>query len=605
MEPAQPLIDIHDLHHTYNRGGVTPVHALRGVNLTVHDGEFIALVGANGSGKTTLARHLNALLLPTRGRVRVADLDTRDQTAWPTIRSQVTMVFQRPEDQIVATTVEDDVAFGPENLGLPPEEIEDRVRWALRTVDMGEHLHRPPHLLSVGQQQRVAIAGALAMRPRCLVLDEATAMLDPAGRRQVQSLMRKLHDEGMTVVLITHWMSEAALAERVIALDEGRKAFDGPPRSLFADPDRLASLSLEPPAVSLLASKLAYHCPGFPTRILTLDELTDAVAPLLSNPPDAGHASTPPHQPHSSGGRPLAVIHDLHHTYLAGTPLATKALNGVSMEVHPREVLALLGPTGSGKSTLLQHIAGLLQPHAGKVTVLGQDVSAPEGTDRRPLRGKIGILFQRPEEQLFETYVGDDVAFGPRQLGLGRQAVRERVRRAMDVVGLPFLAYKDRFTQSLSGGERRKAALAGVLALHPRLLLLDEPTAGLDPSSRRDLLVTLRRLNRAEDMTLIIATHNMDDVAALADRVYVLEEGHVVLQGPTRRILSSAEPLRALGLDVPPAVSVMTALRARGVSVPTDALTLDEAALEILSRLSAPRPGREVEASRMEEDEQA
>ncbi len=595
MEPAQPLIEIRDLHHTYEGDGAEPVHALRGVTLTIEDGEFIAVVGANGSGKTTLARHLNALLLPTRGHVRVAGLDAHDRAAWPAIRSRVAMVFQRPEDQIVATTVEDDVAFGPENLGLVPQEIERRIRWALTTVSMGEQRQRPPHLLSVGQQQRVAIAGALAMHPRCLVLDEATAMLDPAGRRQMQALLRGLHADGMTVVLITHWMSEATLAERIIALQEGRVAHDGSPRSLFADLDKLASLGLEPPPVSLLASRVARHHPGFPDGVLTQDELVDALTPLLSDadPARPGAPSTP--APPDAGGQPLVAIRDLHHTYLADTPLAAKALDGVSMEVHQGGVVGLLGPTGSGKSTLLQHIAGLLEPHAGRVTVMDQDGSSYPGTDQRRLRGRIGILFQRPEEQLFETYVGDDVAFGPRQLGLDHQAVRERVRWAMNVMGLPFQAYKDRFTQSLSGGERRKAALAGVLALRPRLLLLDEPTAGLDPRSRRDLLAILRHLNTAEEMTLILATHNMDDVAVLAERVYVLNEGQVVMEGPTRRVFSRAEQLRTLGLDVPPAVSMMTALHERGWCRSKDALTIDEAASAILSCLPAPSSGQKVD----------
>ncbi len=574
-----PLIDLHNVHHAYQREGDEPIRALQGVTLSLGPGEFVAVVGANGSGKTTLARHLNALLLPTQGEVYVDGLDTRERANWPAIRSQVAMVFQQPEDQIVATTVEDDVAFGPENLGVPSEEITRRVRWALETVGMWPLRHRPPHLLSAGQQQRVAIAGGLAMHPRCLVLDEATAMLDPAGRREVLALAQRLHAEGMTVVLITHWMEEAALTERVIALQEGHIAFDGPPRQLFAAPDRLTALGLEPPPVTRLASKLAQHHPDFPTDVLSLDELIEAIVSLKGQRP-ATRRNQVLQKNLVSDSPALVTVRDLHHTYLADTPLAATALDDVSLEVCAGEIVALLGPTGSGKSTLLQQIAGLLEPQAGQIR---WHVSHPE-PDRRTPRKEIGILFQRPEEQLFETYVGDDVAFGPRQLGLADEALRERVRWAMETMGLPFLSYKDRFTQSLSGGERRKAALAGVLALRPRLLLLDEPTAGLDPRTRRDLLATLRRLNREEGMTLILATHNMDDVAVLAERVYVLAEGQMVMQGPTRQAFSRAGPLRALGLDVPAAVSVMTALRERGLSAPTDVLTLDEAAEAILSQ---------------------
>jgi energy-coupling factor transport system ATP-binding protein len=610
MDIAGPLIEVHNLHHTYGGNGSMQVDALRGISLTLRSSEFVALVGANGSGKTTLARHLNALLLPTAGHVRVANLDTRDRENWPAIRSRVAMVFQQPEDQIVATTVADDVAFGPENLGIPAQQIEHRIRWALQTVQMWDLRHRPPHLLSAGQQQRIAIAGALAMQPRCLVLDEATAMLDPAGREVVLRLAHKLHADGIAIVLITHSMTEVTETKRVIALSEGRVAFDGPPKHLFSTPSLLKRTSLEPPPPTALAQRLSRCWTDFPCS-LTTTELADALAPRLASLPSPaspspvkgtsvrsdrtaslpvvrdGAASPPfagagaPPLPSMPEGVPLLRVVDLKHTYMAGTPLATSSLGGVSLEVQAGEVVALLGPTGSGKSTLLQLAAGLLRPEAGNVILVGQDVDV--GRDRRELRRQVGMLFQKPEEQLFETYVGDDVAFGPRQLGLDRSTVRERVHWAMETVGLPFTAYKDRFTQGLSGGEKRKAALAGVLALRPALLLLDEPTAGLDPQTRRTLLTTLRRLNREAGMTLIIATHNMDDVAALADRVYVLENGRVALQGRTRDVFSQEVRLQTLGLDLPAAVSIITALRERGLAVPSGILTLDEAADAILS----------------------
>jgi energy-coupling factor transporter ATPase len=592
MHATEPLIEISCLYHAYEGSGAEPIDALRGVSLTICPGEFVAVVGANGSGKTTLARHLNALLLPTRGEVRVAGLDTRDESTWPAVRSQVAMVFQQPEDQIIATTVEDDVAFGPENLGLPADEIEGRVRWALETVRMWELRHRPPHLLSVGQQQRTAIAGALALRPRCLVLDEATAMLDPAGRREVLALLQRLHADGVTVVLITHHMTEAALAERLIVLSEGRVAFDGTPRRFFACPNHVTRLGLELPPVADLAVRVVHLWPDFPIGLFDLDEVVDALASRVVRVAPLSFAHAAP-AALASNGRSAVAARDLHYTYLAGTPLAVRALDRVSMEVHASEAVALLGATGSGKSTLLQHLAGLLEPQDGRVLVAGKDVHARR-TDRRFLREQVGILFQRPEEQLFETYVGDDVAFGPRRLGLDREAVRERVRWAMEAVRLPFLDYKDRFAQSLSGGERRKAALAGVLALRPRTLLLDEPTAGLDPQSRHDLLATLRRLNREEGLTLVIATHNMDDVTALARRLVVLEEGRVALRGSTRQVFLQVDRLRALGLDVPAAVAVMAALHERGLPVPAGALTLDEVEAAILAG-AALSPVREAE----------
>jgi energy-coupling factor transport system ATP-binding protein len=390
-------------------------------------------------------------------------------------------------------------------------------------------------------------------------------------------LLQRLHANGVTVVLITHHMAEAALAERLIVLSEGHVAFDGPPRRFFASPNHVTRLGLALPPVADLAARMVRRWPDFPAGLFDLEEVVDALASRIVRVAPLSFADPPS----ASNGHLAVAARDLRYTYLSGTPLAVRALDGVSMEVHAGESVALLGATGSGKSTLLQHLAGLLEPQEGRVFVAGKDAHARQ-TDRRFLREQVGILFQRPEEQLFETYVGDDVAFGPRRLGLDREAVRERVRWAMEVVGLPFLDYKDRFAQSLSGGERRKAALAGVLALRPRTLLLDEPTAGLDPQSRRDLLDTLRRLNREEGTTLVVATHNMDDVTALARRVAVLEEGRIALRGSTRQVFTQAERLRALGLDVPAVVAVTDALRERGLSMPAGALTLDEVEAAIL-----------------------
>lgn len=278
-------------------------------------------------------------------------------------------------------------------------------------------------------------------------------------------------------------------------------------------------------------------------------------------------------------------VRGLGHTYLRGTPLAQESLRGVDLTVECGQTVALVGATGSGKSTLLQHLNGLLRPQRGQVTVLGRDLGDP-AVDLRAIRRQVGLVFQRPGDQLFEHFVGDDVAFAPRQMGLRGRELRERVRWAMEWVGLDFEQYKDRPVFALSGGERRKVGLAGVLALKPQILLLDEPTAGLDPVARAELLDQLQAL-QAEGVTLVLATHNMDDVAALAERVYVLAGGQVVLSGATRALFAQVDRLRELSLDVPFAVSLGAALRARGVDVPPDALGLDEVEAAILAHFGA------------------
>ncbi len=272
-----PLIRIENLTFAYNPQSERPIMALRDINLTIEQGEYLAIVGHNGSGKSTLAKHLNALLLPTQGEVWVAGWNTKEPAHTHHIRSTVGMVFQVPDNQIVATVVEEDVAFGPENLGVAEEELEKRVTWALGLVDLLPLRQRAPHLLSAGQKQRLAIAGALAMRPRCLVLDEATALLDPAGRAKVLAILRHLRGEGVTIVAITQFMSEAVEADRVLVLDKGRIALEGPPRQVFRQVEALQILQLDVPPATELALTLSTRLPGFPSDLLTVPELVEAV----------------------------------------------------------------------------------------------------------------------------------------------------------------------------------------------------------------------------------------------------------------------------------------------------------------------------------------
>ncbi len=284
---------------------------------------------------------------------------------------------------------------------------------------------------------------------------------------------------------------------------------------------------------------------------------------------------------------PWIELRDIHYTYLRGTPLEAAALRGVSLEVRAGETVAVIGPTGSGKSTLLQHLNGLLRPQQGQALVLGEDLGN-SAVDVREIRRRVGLVFQQPEDQLFERYAGDDVAFGPRNYGLPLDAVRERVREAMESVGLPFEAYKDRLTMTLSGGERRRLALAGVLALEPQMLVLDEPTAGLDPMGRRSLLQYLRVWQDEAERAIVLTTHNMDDVALLADRIYVLVDGRVVRVGPPRQIFGDPGFLLEHGLGLPSATQVVQALAGRGCSVPVDLLTLEEVA-DAVERLAYER----------------
>ena len=268
------FFELDHVTHVYQSGEGEGHEALRGVTLSIAAGEFVAVLGANGSGKSTLARHLNGLLLPTEGRCLVHGFDTKDEMHRWDIRQEVSMVFQNPDNQLIAAVVADDVAFGPENLGVPPAEIRARVQNALALVGMEAYAQAAPHLLSGGQKQRIAIAGAIAMQTHCLVLDEPTAMLDPRGRAEVLSAVEKLHDEqGMTIVYITHFMEEAIAADRIVLMEAGQVVMDGTPREIFAQPEQVRALGLDLPLVADLAERLRNGGWDLPQDIVTDEEL--------------------------------------------------------------------------------------------------------------------------------------------------------------------------------------------------------------------------------------------------------------------------------------------------------------------------------------------
>jgi energy-coupling factor transport system ATP-binding protein len=277
-QAPRAFIELRALTHAYALEGGGEVRALRGIDLTIERGEFVALVGPNGSGKSTLARHLNGLLLPTSGQVWVDGLLTAHPSSLWKIRERVGMVFQNPENQFVASTVEEDVAFGPENLGLPPDEIRRRVDDALSLVGLAEYATQPPHMLSGGQKQRTAIAGALATRPACIVLDEPTSMLDPLGRRQTLDVLRSLNqDQGITIVLVTQSMDEATTAERVLVMVRGRVVSDGTPAEVFGQGRRLREWGLGLPSALEIADRLRERGLNLPAGLLTVEQLASAL----------------------------------------------------------------------------------------------------------------------------------------------------------------------------------------------------------------------------------------------------------------------------------------------------------------------------------------
>lgn len=505
--------------------------ALADVSCSIPAGQHVCILGGNGSGKSTLLQLVNVLALPTSGAVHVAGIDTREPGRALEIRSRTASVFQHPEDQMVTSIVADDVAFGPENLCVAQPKIASRVDAALAAVGMKDRARSDPSDLSGGQVQRVAIAGALAMEPDILLLDEPCAMLDVEGRESVRTIIRNLRARGMTILHVTHFMEDAQEADRAIVLKRGRVAFDGTPSVLFSQPDLVNELGLEMPG-----SRSETGAQGN-------DVATDVAAPGIAIP-DAPvdpslvfeHASfsyeraaNPRKRTRRRAlfGRRGAV--DAPRSERAGKAAVQKhllAVEDLSFEARPGTITALIGHTGSGKSTTAELACALKLPTAGAVRVGGIDTA--DIARRRELRGLVGYVAQLPERQLFAETVFDDVAFGPRNLGLTPREVEARVHEALRSVNLaPTDALLTSSPFALSGGQQRSVALAGVLAMKQPILVLDEPMAGLDPVGRAHVRALLKQLRR-QGTTLLMVTHSMEDVAELADQVIALDGGRRV-----------------------------------------------------------------------------
>lgn len=593
----QTLIALDHVHMVYedHHGNAKPV--LSDIHLDIAEGEFVAVIGENGSGKSTLSKLMNGLLVPTLGSVRIAGMDTRDGQRLHQIHGLVGMVFQDPDNQMVSTVVEEDVAFGLENYGVPQADMRQRVERALRGVDMWEHRRRSPHQLSGGQKQRVAIAAVTAMQPRCIIFDEATSMLDPTGRDALLTALSQLHQDGMTIVLVTHHMDEAIMADRVVVLQRGQIVQDAPPQTVFADAERLRAWRVEPPIAVDVASRLVRH--GWPIagQPLTVDALVaqlvelpaKAPAPSVSAPVAPAFVRQLDTAPaHSSA--PLIQIRNLQHRYMRGTPMEQLALAGISLAVWPGEFVAVVGRTGSGKSTLMQHLNGLLRPQVGSVEVDGIDIGSTKA-DLRRLRSIVGMAFQNPEDQLFEALVGDDVAYGLFQAGQPLIAIREQVRFALDAVGLDY-DWRDIPIFGLSGGERRKVALAGILAMRPQVLVLDEPTAGLDPLSRAEFAARLTRLQRAAGMTVLWVTHQLEEAAQYASRVIVLNDGCIAADASPASLFSDTQLVERLHLRLPEAPALGRRLIQHGFPLTAVPLVRDEAVTAIHAALLEGRRAR-------------
>lgn len=556
---------------------------LKGVDLTIKKGEFIALLGRNGSGKTTFSKQLNAILRPSEGTVTVDEMGTRDAEKLYDIRQHVGMVFQNPDNQMVAANVEEEVAFGPENLGMESDTIVARVKQALEQVRMWKRRKTAPNHLSGGQKQRIAIAGILAMHPDYIVLDEPTAMLDPKGRKEVMEALQRLNQEQeMTVILITHDMEEAALAGRVILLADGQVRFDGTPEDFFGEDALLAEMGMEAPLsyrVRKLIDSDVFEKKIGDARVeeATIDKREkvaeydktgrewEASSELVDKKKNKkAEAET------DEKDKDLLSLQHVSYIYSPGTAYEKVALDDVNLSLGKGEIVGLAGHTGSGKSTMIQLLNGLLKPTSGTVTFEGKDIHA-KGYSGNYLRSKVGMVFQYPEHQMICDTVWEDVAFGPSKQGLTGEACETRVEEALRFVDLPEKYYQASPLQ-LSGGQKRRVAIAGVLAMHPEYIILDEPAAGLDAAGKREIFDRIRRMSREQGIGVLLVSHSMEDLAEYADRIIVLDDGKKILDDRPAQVFAKRETLADCGLDVPETVKLADKLRANGYQIPQNVI---------------------------------
>ncbi|MGH7813978.1 MAG: ABC transporter ATP-binding protein [Candidatus Binataceae bacterium] len=550
-------VSVEDVTFTYH-GGARP--ALAGVSFAQPAGRTIGVMGASGAGKSTLAKCLNRIIPEFedgdfRGAIRIGS-EPLDALRVCDAAQRVGMVFQDFEAQLFSTNVAHEVAFAMEQAGMDRAEMNARIAPALQAVGLRGFEHRDPTSLSGGEKQRLAIASVLALRPSVIVLDEPATDLDPEGKLEIFDLIRKLRGDGLSLVVIEHESEELRAADRIIVLREGAIAAVGPPHELFANFELLDACGVRPPGL------------GHLFRLLGIAAVPESVeharAEIIKAYPRIAAASetVAPDPPAAiSNGTPLIEVERLSFSYQDGPPV----LDSIGLRIEQGDFLAIVGQNGSGKSTLAKHIVGLLKPGTGRVLLEGKDRAAmrPAETAR-----EAAYVFQNPDHQIFAATVEAEVAFGPRNFGLEQDEIRHRCDEAIAAVGLEDCRDSDPFL--LSKGERQRLAVASMLALRPKLLILDEPTTGLDYREQLKMMELVRRLNR-EGVAIAIITHTPWLVAEYARRVVLMRKGRKMFDGGVREFFLDDALLKSSSFR-PPEVTQLS--RRLG----TLALTPDELA---------------------------
>ena len=558
-------IEIENLHFTYPSRS-TPT--LRGIDAKVDSEAFILLTGPTGCGKSTLLRTLNGLIPHASGgklsgSVRVNGATVAEQPIAVTCQ-QVGLLFQNPEEQLFCIIVEDEIAFGLENLGLPSHEIDRRIDSALTQVGLAGFRNRQIASLSSGQKQRVALACVCAMQPQILLLDEPTSYLDPQAAHDILEIIRDLNRQlGITVIIAGHQVNEIApLCSRVWLMDDGKLVSDLPIDQAFSNLKPYSQLGVQVPELAQIAEQL-----GYSERPLTLDHAARLFAnPTQDSKQPQSHGDKAPDCPLSSDAPSSEVgLVELTPTLTQATPVnpdhilvevqelsfrypqtSADVLKDISFQIKRGEVVAIMGANGSGKTTLLLHLIALLRPSAGQICIKGKDTRRCKP---RHLAGQVGIVFQNPDLLLQAATVADEVAFGPKNFRLSRQQVEERLQEILPMFDLETLKMEAPY--ALSRGQRQRTAVAASFSLYPDLLLLDEPTTGQDYYHLQQLMQILHDTMRTQDKTVIFCTHDVHLTLEYANRILLLHRGELIFDGTPNAAFANPERLEQASL-IPP-----------------------------------------------------
>ncbi len=551
-----PIIKFDNVTYYYPS---TSKPAIDGIDLRVSEGEIVLITGPSGAGKSTLCYMLNGIIPSSfggelQGEVIVNGQNTVEHTIGE-LAFTAGLLFQDPSGQLISSTVEDEIAFGPENKGLSIEEINNKVNKYINYVNMGQFRNRHPQTLSGGQQQSVAFASILAMEPEIYVLDEPTSNLDPLGSELTLQLVKKIAQESnKTVILVEHKIEKVIdLVDRIIVMDKGKIVYDGLPDEVMSNYEKLVDIGVIPPQITQLTSILKDQR-GLNIKVKTnLEEGVEELKKVIPKIPSKIDTKTIDKQFKSfrTFDQVAIEVKDLHFAYVP----EVEVLHGVNLKIYDGEFLSIVGQNGSGKTTIVKHFNGILKPTSGDILVYGENTK--EKTISY-LSTKVGYCFQNPDHQIFSSRTWDEIAYGPKNLGYDKEKITDIVKTVSKMLGIEDIL--DENPYNLSKGQRQQIAVASILAMQPNIIIVDEPTTGQDPKQSRNMMELMKLLNREYNKTLVVITHDMNIAAEYSDRLVVMHSGEVLIEGTPREVFAHEELLKKSSLEPPQITKAMIRL---------------------------------------------